>query len=104
MAGMISNIDEVAQFLKLVANSNRLLILCLLARREANVGELEQQLGVSQPALSQHLARMRQEGMLETRRCGQHIFYSIKDPRIVVLLGALEQIFEQHVTLVKDRK
>lgn len=86
--------DDAAQFLKLIANTNRLLILCHLTSGEANVGQLEQHLGVSQPALSQHLARMRQEGVLSTRRLGQQIFYSIKDPRIATLLNMLNDMFE----------
>ncbi len=87
-------VNDAAQFLKLIANANRLQILCLLAKQEANVGELEKALGVSQPALSQHLARMRQEGLLSTRRCGQQIFYSIKDKRIPALLTSLEPLFD----------
>jgi ArsR family transcriptional regulator, virulence genes transcriptional regulator len=90
---LIHNVDEATQFLKLVSNANRLLILCILVKGEANVGDLEHQLGVSQPALSQHLARMRQEGILETRRCGQQIFYSIKDPKIIRMLSMLDEIF-----------
>jgi ArsR family transcriptional regulator, virulence genes transcriptional regulator len=85
------NIEEIklsaqrnAQFFKLIANSNRLMILRLLSVGEASVGELEQQMGVSQPALSQHLARMRQEDILEAKRSGQQIFYSIKDLRILM--------------------
>ncbi len=88
------HVTDASHFLKLIANTNRLLILCILVDAEANVSELEQKLGVSQPALSQHLARMRQEGMLETRRCGQQIFYSIKDDRIYKLLKSLNHIFE----------
>jgi ArsR family transcriptional regulator, virulence genes transcriptional regulator len=85
--------------LKLIANANRLMILCHLQTGEANVGELEQHIGVSQPALSQHLARMRQEGLLQTRRVGQQIFYSIKDRRVMQLLVLLEELFtdDQHV-------
>lgn len=86
--------EDVAGLLKLIANANRLRILCLLYHREANVSELEQELGVSQPALSQHLARMRQEGVLETRRCGQQIFYSIKDRRVVPLLECMDRMVE----------
>ncbi len=94
MNSLKANADDAAQFLKLIANTNRLLILCHLLAGEANVGQLEQHLGVSQPALSQHLARMRQEGVLTTRRRGQQIFYSIRDNRVLTLLQTLNGMFE----------
>ncbi|TAE34459.1 MAG: ArsR family transcriptional regulator [Alphaproteobacteria bacterium] len=97
-----SYIEEVTQFLKLVANANRLLILQILLDGEANVGDLETQLGVSQPALSQHLARMRQEGILETRRAGQQIFYSVRDPRVVAMLKTMKHVFEDQSHLYAD--
>ena len=94
MSNTILKADDAAQFLKLIANTNRLLILYhLRIDGEANVGQLEQHLGVSQPALSQHLARMRQEGVLTTRRRGQQIFYSIQDKRIDTLLPLLNTLF-----------
>jgi ArsR family transcriptional regulator, virulence genes transcriptional regulator len=93
MSNLIQHAEDITQFLKLIANANRLLILYTLQKGETNVTELEQQLGVSQPALSQHLARMRQEGVLETRRSGQQIFYSIRDERVHTLLPVLEGLF-----------
>lgn len=87
-----ANAADVSAFLKLVANSNRLLVLCRLAEGEACVSELEEELNLSQPALSQHLARLRQEGMLETRRDGQQIYYSIRDERIVRMLPFLNTL------------
>jgi ArsR family transcriptional regulator len=89
------NATHVASFLKLVANSNRLLVLCRLSQGEACVSDLEEELNLSQPALSQHLARLRQEGVLETRREGQQIFYSIRDPRITRMLPFLEEMAAQ---------
>ena len=94
-SGLSLEAESAAQFLKLIANTNRLLILCTLEDGAANVGQLEQKLGVSQPALSQHLARMRQEGVLSTKRQGQHIFYSIKDQKIRMLLPLLTELFER---------
>jgi DNA-binding transcriptional ArsR family regulator len=87
------NAQLVADFLKLIGNTNRLLILCHLAEHEACVSDLERELKVSQPALSQHLARLRQENVLETRREGQQIYYSVKDERIAKMLPALNDIF-----------
>jgi DNA-binding transcriptional ArsR family regulator len=90
--------EKTAQFLKLIANGNRLHILHLLREGELNVGELEQKMGVSQPALSQHLARMRQEGILEAKRAGQQIFYSIKDDRITEIIALLNDFFHEDVS------
>ena len=67
--------------LKLLANENRLLILCRLAlAREMSVNDLAEAVGLSQSALSQHLAKMREEGLLATRREAQTVFYRIADP------------------------
>src|SRR5512135_3005272 len=72
---------EAARLLKLLANENRLLILCrLVAEREIAVGELADAVGLSQSALSQHLAKMREEGLVATRREAQTVFYRIADP------------------------
>lgn len=84
---------ETAAFLKLIANKNRLMILCRLAQKDACVSDLEDLLNLSQPALSQHLARLRAEGVLTTRRSGQQIYYSIVDPRVRMLLPILQDVF-----------
>ena len=85
---------EAAGLLKLLANENRLLILCRLALNgEMSVSSLTEAVGLSQSALSQHLAKMREEGLLATRRDGQTIFYRIADPNAERLLQALKGIF-----------
>ena len=72
---------EAAHLLKLLANENRLLILCrLVLARELSVNDLVDAVGISQSALSQHLAKMREEGLLATRREAQTVFYRIADP------------------------
>ena len=72
---------EAARLLKLLANENRLLILCrLVAERELSVGDIADAVGLSQSALSQHLARMREEGLVATRREAQTVLYRIADP------------------------
>jgi ArsR family transcriptional regulator, virulence genes transcriptional regulator len=86
--------DGTVQLLKVIANPHRLMILHRLRQSEATVSQLEKHLSMSQPALSQHLARMRQEGILHGRRHGQYIYYSICEPRIHRLLPVLEQLFE----------
>ena len=90
--------DHVAGRLALVANAKRLLILCELTQGERSVGALQQAVGLSQSALSQsalsqHLAKLREAGMLATRRESQTIFYRICDPDLEVLMGALYEVF-----------
>jgi len=85
---------EAARMLKLLANENRLLILCrLVATKEMSVGELAEAVGLSQSALSQHLAKMREEGLVSTRRNGQTIHYQIADPNAARLLMLLKTIY-----------
>ena len=85
---------EAAQLLKLLANEKRLVILCFLATRgEMPVGVLVQALGLSQSALSQHLARLRRDGLVLFRRESQTLHYRLADRRVMRLLGVLEEIF-----------
>jgi len=85
---------EAAQLLKLLANENRLLILCrLVAEREMSVGDLAEGVGLSQSALSQHLAKMRDDGLVATRREGQTIFYRLADRNVSRVLTLLKSIF-----------
>ena len=72
-----------ASMLKALSNEKRLMILCkLLEQREMSVNALIEHVGLSQSALSQHLARMREENILDTRRDAQQIFYRVADPRV----------------------
>jgi DNA-binding transcriptional ArsR family regulator len=85
---------DAAGLLKLLANESRLLILCRLALNgEMSVSALTDAAKLSQSALSQHLAKMREEGLVATRREGQTIFYRIADPNAAKLLQALKGIF-----------
>ena len=85
---------EAARLLKLLANEKRLVILCFLATRgEMAVGALVEALGLSQSALSQHLARLRRDGLVLFRRESQTLHYRLADPRVVRVLGVLEEIF-----------
>ena len=82
------------QLLKLLANENRLLILCRLAlAREMSVNDLADAVDLSQSALSQHLAKMREDGLLATRREAQTVFYRIADPNAARLLALLKSIY-----------
>ena len=86
--------SEVAKILQALANERRLMILCKLVEwGEANVTSLAQAVGLSQSALSQHLARMRQEGIVTFRRESQTLWYRVADPRIELLLASLYDLF-----------
>jgi DNA-binding transcriptional ArsR family regulator len=86
--------SEAAALLKLLANENRLLILCRLAMAgEMSVSALGAAVKLSQSALSQHLAKMRDDGLLTTRRNAQTIFYRIADPNAARLLALLKELY-----------
>jgi ArsR family transcriptional regulator len=82
-----------ADLLRALANERRLLILCQLGESELSVGALQERLGVSQSALSQHLAVLRDEGVVATRRQSQTIFYRIANPAAVQLIATLAAIY-----------
>jgi DNA-binding transcriptional ArsR family regulator len=85
---------EAARLMKLLANERRLLVLCKLAGAgEMTVGTLAHTVGLSQSALSQHLALMRAEGLVRYRREGQTLHYSIADPTAERLLSTLREIY-----------
>ena len=85
---------EAADLLRLLANENRLLILCQLAmEKEMAVGGLADRIGLSQSALSQHLAKMRHEGLVATRRDGTTVFYRIGDAKVRRILTVLKNIY-----------
>lgn len=85
---------EVADMLKAMANRARLMVLCKLVEHgELRVGDIAGEVGLSQSALSQHLAKMREEGLVAFRRDGQTLFYRIADPRCEALLAALHQLY-----------
>lgn len=84
---------EASRFLKAMSNKHRLLILCNLVDTEQSVGELEKIVGLSQSALSQHLARLRKENVVKTRREAQTIYYSLEDDNVIDVLEVLHDIF-----------
>jgi len=90
------NAGQVADMLKSLANQRRLMILCQLAEHgEMRVGDLADSVGLSQSALSQHLARLRDEGLVAFRRESQSLWYRIADPRCETLLATLHQLYCQ---------
>ena len=87
------NVDVAAGLLKALSNEKRLTIICALYKGEKSVGELEEIVGLSQSALSQHLARLRRDGLVDTRREAQTIYYSMQDESTKSLLKCLSEIY-----------
>lgn len=88
-----ANALEAERYLKVIGNHKRLMILCALMDGELSVGELNAQIELSQSALSQHLAMMREQGFLATRKQAQVVYYRVVDEKVSGLLAALYEIF-----------
>ncbi|MGC1861239.1 MAG: metalloregulator ArsR/SmtB family transcription factor [Methylocystis sp.] len=84
---------EAESFLKAMASRHRLMILCELHESELSVSALQGALGLGQSSLSQHLARLRADGLVETRRVSQTIFYRIDNPKVSRMMQALYECF-----------
>ncbi len=93
LARLQKSAAHAATLLKVMANPNRLIILCQLAEGEKSVGELEIVVGLSQSALSQHLSVLRQQGVVTTRRAAQSIFYSLASEEVQTVMLALHDVF-----------
>ena len=87
------NAARASKFLKALANDNRLMILCSLAEGEKNVGELERILGIRQPTLSQQLARLRSDELVETRRDSRQIYYGLASDEAKRMIELLYDMF-----------
>jgi DNA-binding transcriptional ArsR family regulator len=88
-----SRAGEAAELLKLLANDQRLIILCRLSNSEMSVSELGEHVSLAQSALSQHLAKLRAHGLVSTRREGQSIYYRLANPTAQKLVGALCELY-----------
>jgi DNA-binding transcriptional ArsR family regulator len=84
---------QAVSALKLLANEDRLLLLCQLTQGEQCVSELEERLGIRQPTLSQQLGILREQGLVNTRRQGKHIFYRVSDPSTLEILQVLYRLY-----------
>lgn len=93
MQELISKSAEVADLLKALANPHRLRILCELHKGERSVSALQDKVGLSQSALSQHLAKLREAEIVTTRREAQTIHYAVGDARVAALLATLYEQF-----------
>jgi ArsR family transcriptional regulator len=90
---MRASAQTVTALLRALSNEDRLLLLCQISRGEKSVGELEEQLDIRQPTLSQQLGVLRNEGLVATRREGKRIFYSIADRKVLKLLDVLYGLY-----------
>ena len=85
---------QATSFLRAVAHESRLLVLCLLIERgEMTVSQLLEEMDLSQSALSQHLAKMREEGLVDKRRDARNMYYFISDANVAKVLETLKEIF-----------
>lgn len=93
IADMQANADEAADLLKALANGQRLRVLCLLAGGERSVGEINDEVDLSQSALSQHLALLREQGLVHTRKEAQTVYYALADGPVRELIAVLHRSF-----------
>lgn len=93
LADMQAAAGRACALLKVLANPDRLLILCHLSQGEARVGELETALGIVQPTLSQQLTVLREEQLVSTRREGRNIYYSLASSQALAIIEALYRQF-----------
>lgn len=93
LAQLANNASQAEAFMKILANKNRLMILCTLINQERSVSELNQSVPLGQSALSQHLAVLREHKLVDTRRDAQSIFYSVSDPRVKQIIEKLYEFF-----------
>lgn len=87
------NARRASILLKAMSNQHRLMILCQIANDEKSVGELEKIIGLSQSALSQHLARLRRDNLVQTRRDAQTIYYSLKGEEASTIIATLYDLY-----------
>jgi DNA-binding transcriptional ArsR family regulator len=93
IAEMHAHAGDAAQLLKVLGNEQRLLILCNLLGQSLSVGDLNARLDLSQSALSQHLALLREAGLVETRREAQSIYYSLPAGPVTRVMAVLQDIY-----------
>lgn len=87
------NAQQASILLKAMSNPHRLMVLCLISEQERSVGELETIVGLSQSALSQHLARLRRDDLVQTRREAQTIYYSLKGENAITMIETLHSLY-----------
>ncbi len=93
MKDLQTNAEKAADLLRTMGNEKRLHILCRIGMGEISVGDLEPLIGLSQSALSQHLAVLREKQLVKTRRVSQQIFYSLADPAVIKIIETLHALY-----------
>ncbi len=90
---LASQVQAATEILKTMAHEGRLLILCTLLDGEKSVSEIEHHTNLAQATVSHHLARMRQENLLATRRDGRSVYYCIDDPKVASIIATLHSLY-----------
>ena len=90
---MQNNASDAVNLLKGLANESRLMIMCVLSEGEVSVGQLNQRIKLSQSALSQHLAVLREQGLVQTRRESQTIYYRLEDTAAMSIIELLHDVY-----------
>ncbi|MFN3522750.1 MAG: ArsR/SmtB family transcription factor [Phenylobacterium sp.] len=93
LADLQASAAAAARLMKLMSNEQRLILLCRLGQGECSVGDLAVHVGLAQSAASQHLAKLRAEGVVATRREGQTVYYRLADPAAVRVIDTLCEIY-----------
>jgi len=93
LAQMHQSAESATRLLKALSNETRLIVLCQLVDGEKSVSELQERVGISQSALSQHLARLREDGLVRTRREAQTIYYALEGDRARRIIGLLYELY-----------
>lgn len=90
---LIGIAEEAAEGLKALAHPSRLLAVCHIGEKERTVGELEEFLGTTQSNISQHLGKLRDRGILVTRKEGNQVYYRVRDRKVLALVQALQALY-----------
>ncbi len=98
MLDLLQNAGNAADFLKKLANPNRLMIVCALVESELSVRQLEDNLGIRQPGLSQQLAELRAAGLIIGRKESKNVYYRLADERVKAIVSLLHSFFCRPIT------
>lgn len=93
MKDIFQQVDEASQLLKLISHPHRLMILCALLEKPYNVSNLTDLVGISQTAMSNHLAKLRSERLVEFTREHRTLTYRLSNPKVEVIIQALQEIY-----------
>ena len=93
MPRILAAAQKAIGLLRVLANENRMLLMCQLSQGEKSVGELEALLGIHQPTLSQQLGILRDEGLVATRREGKYIFYGLASHEVIQVMKTLSGLY-----------